>query len=88
MVVGSQEERKLLPLSRGWHIYYIIKKGALQVVKNNFWIITLCVLLILSANIGLSVPLRVAIVANALVILIDVFRGARRLYNERHKKKN
>lgn len=55
---------------------------------NFFWIMTLCVLLILSANIGLSIPLRIAIVANAIVILIDVFNGARRLYNERCKKEN
>lgn len=52
---------------------------------NNFWIITLCVLLILFACVGPSIPLRIAIGANAVIILIDVFRGARRLYNERHK---
>ena len=55
---------------------------------NNFWFITLCVLWILSANIGLSVPLRVALAANAIIILSDVFTRARRLYNERRKKKN
>lgn len=55
---------------------------------NNFWFITLCVLWILSVNIGLSVPLRVAIAANGVIILLDVFIGARRLYNERRKKEN
>lgn len=55
---------------------------------NNFWFITLCVLWIWSVNIGLSVPLRIALAANAVVILLDVFTGARRLYNERRKKEN
>lgn len=55
---------------------------------NNFWFITLCVLWILSVNIGLSVPLRIALATNAVVILLDVFTGARRLYNERRKKEN
>ena len=56
--------------------------------KSNFWLINLCVLLILSANIGLSIPLRIAIGANAVVIMIDVIKGARRLYNERRKEKH
>lgn len=55
---------------------------------NNFWFITLCVFLLLSANIGLTVPLRIAIAANAIVILIDILKAARRLYNEQHKKEN
>lgn len=55
---------------------------------NNFWLITLCVLLILSTNIGLSIPLRIAIGANAVAILIDVRKGTRRLYNARRKEKN
>lgn len=57
-------------------------------VTNNFWLVTLCVLLIVSANICLSIPLRIALGANAVVILIDVIKRARRLYDEQHNEKN
>ena len=51
-------------------------------MKNNeFWFITLCVILILTANVGLNLPLRIALVANSVVILIDVIRGFRRSDN-------
>ena len=55
---------------------------------NNFWFISLCVLMIISANIGLSIPLRIALAANAIVILLDVIKGVRRLYNECCEKEN
>lgn len=51
---------------------------------RNFWFISLCVLLVLSANIGLSIPLRIAIAANAVVMILDVIKGVRRLHNERN----
>jgi len=50
-------------------------------LKKNFWFLTLCVFLLISVNMGLNIPLRVAIAANAVVILIDVAREARRLKN-------
>ncbi len=56
--------------------------------KNNFWFISLCAFLIISVNLGLSVPLQIAIISNALIILIDVFKEIRRLHNERHKAEN
>ena len=37
---------------------------------------------------GLSVPLRVAIGANAIVILIDIIRRIRRLHNGTEEEKN
>lgn len=49
---------------------------------DKFWFITLCVLMIISVNIGLSIPLRIALAINAVVILCDVIKGVRRLYNE------
>lgn len=55
---------------------------------KNFWFITLCVLLILSTNIGLSIPLRIAIIANAVIIFIEVAKQIRRLINGRNKEKN
>ena len=53
---------------------------------NNFWFISLCALMIIAANVGLSIPLRIALAANAVIILLDVFKRARRLYNERSKE--
>lgn len=50
-------------------------------LKKNFWFLTLCVFLLFSVNMGLNIPLRVAIAANAVIILIDVVREARRLKN-------
>ena len=80
MVVIPPEGRK--PLSpKGEHVYYNTKKGDCQMLKKNFWFLTLCVFLLISVNMGLNIPLRVAIAANAVVILIDVAREARRLKN-------
>lgn len=70
------------------HIYYITQRGALQVKKDNFWFITLCVLLIISLSAGMNLFLRIAIGANAIVILIDVFKDARRFYNGRKNTKD
>ena len=55
---------------------------------NHFWFISLCVLMIIAANVGLSIPLRIALAANAVIILFDVFKRARRLCNERSKEEN
>lgn len=48
--------------------------------KSNFWILTLCALLVIASVDGWSVPLRVAVSANALVVLMDVMRSARALF--------
>lgn len=48
--------------------------------KSNFWTLTLCALLIIASATGWSVPLRVAIGANAAVVLIEVAREAFALY--------
>ena len=53
---------------------------------RNFWFISLCALLILSANIGLSIPVRIALFANAVVIILDVIKSVRRLHNERFQE--
>ncbi len=57
-------------------------------MKNNFWILSLCAFLLIAANIGLSVPLRVAIAANATVIILDVIKQARRLGNAGNEKED
>lgn len=56
--------------------------------NNNFWLLSLCALLILSENIELNIPLKIAILCNAIIVLIDVLKKAWRLHNERNKKKN
>lgn len=53
---------------------------------RNFWFISLCVLLILSANIGLNIPVRIALFANAVIIILDVIKSVRRLHNERFQE--
>ena len=47
--------------------------------NSNFWFLTLCALLVIASVNGWSIPLRIAVVANALVILMDVARGAWKL---------
>ena len=42
--------------------------------KNNFWYITLAVFWIIAYNVGLNTPLRIAIIANAIIVLIDAIR--------------
>lgn len=50
-------------------------------MKNSgFWFLTLCALLVIAGVYGWSIPLRIAAVANALVVLMDVVRSARALY--------
>ena len=44
----------------------------MQELLKNFWFVTLCALLIAASAFGLSLPLRVAIGANAVLILADV----------------
>ncbi len=45
--------------------------------KQNFWFVTLCALLIVSFHVGLILPLRIAIAANAVVIILDIIQQIR-----------
>ena len=45
--------------------------------NSDFWFLTLCTLLIIAGVIGWSIPLRIAVVANALAVLLDVVRSTR-----------
>lgn len=49
-------------------------------VTKNFWTLTLCALLLIASATGWSVSLRVAVIANAAVVLIEVARDAVALY--------
>lgn len=44
-------------------------------VVKKFWFFSLCVLLLIAATNGWSVPIRVAVCANALVVLAGVVRN-------------
>lgn len=56
--------------------------------KNDFWVISLVALIVLSACIGLSLPLRIALAVNAVIVLIDVINRIRRIKNGRGKEEN
>lgn len=56
--------------------------------KNDFWVISLIALMVISAVVGLNLPLRIALTANAVVVLIDIVNRIRRIKNGRDKKEN
>ena len=47
--------------------------------KSYFWFLTLCVFLMVAGVNGWSTWLRIAVAANALVVLLDVIKSARAL---------
>ena len=71
--MNTEEGRKPLPL--GGQFQYITKKGKMQELMKNFWFVTLCALLIAASVLGMSLPLRVAIGANAVLILVFIVRS-------------
>lgn len=56
--------------------------------KNDFWVISLIALTVISAVVGLNLPLRIALTANAVIVLIDVINRIRRIKNGRSKEEN
>ena len=56
--------------------------------KNDFWVISLIALIVISAVVGLNLPLCIALTANAVVVLIDVINRIRRIKNGRSKEEN
>lgn len=56
--------------------------------NKNFWFVSLCALLIISTYTGLNIFLRIAIAANAVVILAEVIGDIRRFINGRKEEKN
>lgn len=45
--------------------------------KSNFWFLTLCVFLMIAGVNGWSTWLRIAVAANAIVVLMDVVQSVR-----------
>lgn len=56
--------------------------------NNDFWFISLCALLVISARVGLDIYMRIAIAANAVVVLADVARQVWRFVNGNKEAKN
>ena len=50
--------------------------------KSNFWFLTLCVFLMIAGVNGWSAWLRVAVIANAIVVLMDVVKSAIAVFNK------
>lgn len=73
MVVGNHGERKLPTPLGDRHDYFITQKGELQVKNNKFPLILLCALLAVSGLVD-SIYMRIAIAANALVVLAGVIK--------------
>ncbi|MCI5796920.1 MAG: hypothetical protein MR019_08640 [Ruminococcus sp.] len=57
-------------------------------LNKNFWILTLCALLIISMCTGLDIFLRIALGANGLIILVDVIISVRRFAKEKKCKES
>lgn len=57
-------------------------------MKKNFWFITLCVFLIIALFTGLNLPLRIAIAANALIIILNIISQIRGYLLAGRKEKN
>ena len=51
--------------------------------NNNFWFISLIALLIIGNSTGWSIYSRIAVVANAMVVLLEVVQTATHLYKSR-----
>ena len=50
--------------------------------KSKFWLITLCALLVIASVNGWSLYARIAVAANALVVLMDVARRSWYLFKK------
>lgn len=53
--------------------------------KNDFWLLSLLVLWIIGYSTNMSLPLRIAIGANAVVVLLDTVRQAWRILHGREE---
>ena len=47
---------------------------------SNFWFISLCALLIIGFTTGWNMPLIIAVVANALLVILNVWRRFRKCH--------
>lgn len=48
--------------------------------NSDFWFLSLCVLLMIAGVNGWSIPIRIGVAANAVVVLMDVARSAKALF--------
>ncbi len=52
-------------------------------VKENFWFFSLCALWIMAANTGYNIWTRIALGANAVIVLLGVIQRVRGYYHGR-----
>lgn len=55
--------------------------------NNNFWFISLIALLIIGNSTGWSIYSRIAVAANAMVVLLEVVQTAMHLYKSRKESR-
>ncbi len=55
---------------------------------KKFWFVSLCALLIIASAVGWNIPIRIAVGANAVVILINIVKCIREVCNGRKEKEN
>lgn len=56
--------------------------------KRIWWLMPMCVLIVITAKAGLTVPIRIAFATLAVAMLVDFIFAFRRLKNGRGKKKD
>lgn len=47
--------------------------------SSNFWFLTLCTLLVIASVNGWNLYLKIAVIANAIVVLLDVIKRTKKL---------
>lgn len=55
---------------------------------KKFWFVSLCALLVIASTVGWNIPIRIAVGANAIVILINIGKSIREVCNGRTEKEN
>ena len=57
-------------------------------LKENFWFISLVALFIIGVAVNWNTPIRITVIANAVIVLIDIFYNIRRIVYAGREKKN
>ena len=52
----------------------------------KFFLLSACALIVIASIVGLNIPLRIALVANAIIIIIDIIIKIRRRNNGKSRK--
>ncbi|MGP1361051.1 MAG: hypothetical protein ACTTK5_01250 [Candidatus Fimenecus sp.] len=55
--------------------------------KNSFWILSACALSIISLKNGASIPLRIALGCNALILMLDFIQSLKKMIKKSKTEK-